>query len=79
MQGKDPNTGALLSYSNFRNVNRYYVFDLSRQRVFESDPRKAQSIRFKGTINQASHLLFFLAQEKKTSIDFKNPYNTSTV
>jgi hypothetical protein len=79
MQGKDPNTGALLSFSNFKNVNRYYCFDLSRQKVFESDPRKAQSIRFKGTINQQSHLLFFLAQEKRTSIDMKNPYNTSTV
>ena len=79
MQGRDPNTGALLSFSNFKNVNRYYCFDLSRQKVFESDARKAQSIRVKGTVNQESHLLFFLAQEKTTSIDMKNPYNTTTV
>ena len=79
MGGADHNTGALLSFSNFRNVNRYYCFDLSRQKVFESDPRKAQSIRFRGTVNQASHLLFFIAQEKTTTIDFKNAYSTTTV
>lgn len=78
MGGKDYNTGAMLNFSDFLNVHRYYVFDLSRQKIFESDPRKSQSIRFKGTLSANSRFLVFLAQEKQTTFDFANPSNTKT-
>ena len=78
MGGKDQNTGAILSFSDFLTVHRYYIFDLSRQKIFASDPRKSQSIRFRGTLSANSRLFCFLAQEKKTTFDFKNASNTST-
>ena len=79
MGGKDKNTGSILDFQKFRTLNRFYAFDLSRQKVFESDPRKAQSIRFRGTPSANCSILFFLSQEKKTTIDFIDPSNTVTV
>ena len=79
MGGKDYNTGAMLNYKDFSTVHRYYVFDLSRQKVFESDPRKSQSIRFRGTLSANSRFIVFLAQEKRTTFDFVDPSNTKTI
>ena len=79
MGGKDPNTGCILDYKIFKTQNSFYVFDLSRQKVFQSDPRKSQSIRFRCTPSANCQLLFILAQEKETTIDFVNPLNTKTV
>ena len=79
MGGKDPNTGSQLSYSDWLTNHRYYVFDLSRQKVFERDPRKAQTIRFRGTLSADSRVLFFLTQEKVTTFDFADPHNTKTI
>lgn len=77
--GKDFNTGSLLDYTIFLKQNRFYVFDLSRQRVFESNPRKSQSVRFRCTPSANCRLKFFIAQEKETIIDFVNPLNTKTI
>ena len=78
-EAKDILAGAMLNFVDFRDVHRYYAFDLSRQTVFESDPRKSQSIRFRGQLGANSRLLVFLAQEKQTAFDFTNPENTITV
>ena len=48
MQGKDVNTGCLISYNDFINNTRIHCLDLSRQEVFEADPNKAQTIRLRG-------------------------------
>ena len=79
MGGKDKNTGAILDFSKFRSLNRFYACDLSGQKVFESDPRKAQSIRFRGTPSVDCGIIFFLSQEKKTTIDFTDPAHTVTI
>ena len=78
MGGKDLNTGALLDFKIFKTQNKFYVFDLSRQKVFEGNPRKSQSIRFRCTPSAACRLKFFVAQEKTTTIDFAKPENTKT-
>ena len=79
MQGKDLNTGSLLDFRLWKTQNSFYVFDLSRQKVFELDPRKSQSIRFRGIPSADCSLMFFLAQEKETTFDFVSPMNTKTV
>jgi hypothetical protein len=79
MQGNDPNTGALLSYSNWLNVHRYYCFDLSRQKVFDVDPRKAQSIRFRANISAAGTAYFFMLREQITMINLTDAFKTRTV
>ena len=74
--GKDPNTGALLDCRMFKNQNKFYVFDLSRQKEFEGNTRKDQSVRFRCTPDAACRLKFFAAQEKTTTIDFAKSGNT---
>lgn len=79
MQGNDRNTGALLSYSNWLNVHRYYCFDLSRQKVFDIDPRKAQSIRFRANISAAGTAYFFLLREQTSIINLTDSFKTRTI
>lgn len=85
MQGKDYNTGVLLHYINWLTTHKYYCFNLERQAVLESDPRKSQAIRFK-TYVQGDHLgtgkfmaYFILMVEKTTVLNFSNPSITATV
>ena len=78
MARRNLNTGALLDYKIFKNQNKFYVFDLSRQKVFQGNPRKSQSIRFRCTPDAACRLKFFVAQEKTTTIDFAKPENSKT-
>ena len=79
MQGKDVNTGCLISYNDFINNTRIHCLDLSRQEVFEVDPNKAQTIRLRGrSIGAASRLVCLLFQNRTTMIDFANPGNTKT-
>ena len=78
MGGKDLNTGALLDFRMFKNQNNFYVFDLSRQKVLEGNPRKCQSIQFRCKPSTECHLKFFVAHEKTRAIDFAKPENTKT-
>ena len=79
-QGRDVTTGSLISYSEFKILYRIYGFDLSRQRVLESDPRKSQSIRLRGDLPPGnSKLVVILSQNKTTFIDMVEPYNTKTI
>lgn len=79
MQGTDVNTGALLSYSKWMHTQSYYLFDISRQKVLRSDPRKSQAIRFRTTIEHEGHVMIFVVNEKHTFINFKEPNKTRTI
>lgn len=81
--GEDVNTGNLLPFNAWKSVYRLYGADLSRQRVFESDPMKPQSIRLRGTLQREAvgrlRIVVILVQNKTTIIDMVNPFNTKTI
>ena len=80
MGGTDFNTGSMISYKDFRNLYRLYAFDLSHQKVFESDPRKSQSIRLKCEVPDNDHVLVVvLSQQKLTEICMSDSSKTHTV
>jgi hypothetical protein len=79
MGGTDYNTGALISFPQFKNVYRLYAFDLSRQKIFESDPRKSQAIRLRGDVGGNHRVVVVLAQERVTKINMIDPSKTLTV
>jgi hypothetical protein len=79
MGGTNYHSGSLISFPEFKNVYRLYVFDLSRQKIFESDPRKSQAIRLRGDTSGACRLIVVLAQERVTKINMTDPSKTLTV
>jgi hypothetical protein len=80
MGGTNYNTGSLISFPQFKNNYRLYAFDLSRQKIFESDPRKSQAIRLRGDVQGGNHrVVVVLAQEKVTKINMIYPSKTLTV
>ena len=59
---------------------RLYGFDLSRQEIFESDPKKSQSIRLRCDLGANDcKLIVVLSQEKTTQICMNDPSKTGTV
>jgi hypothetical protein len=79
MGGMDFNTGSLISFVEFRHIYKLYAFDLSRQDIFESDPKKSQSIRLRCNIANNSKLIVVLSQEKTTQICMNDPSKTRTI
>ena len=79
MGGMDFNTGSLISFVEFRHIYKLYAFDLSRQDIFESDPKKSQSIRLRCNIAENSKLIVVLSQEKTTQICMNDPSKTRTI
>jgi hypothetical protein len=86
MGGTNFNTGSLIAFPEFKNVYRLYAFDLSRQKIFEIDPRKSQAIRLRGEVmpthgdnNARCRLIVVLAQERVTKINMTDPSKTLTV
>lgn len=80
MGGTDFNTGSLISFVEFKDIYRLYVFDLSHQKVFESDPKKSQSIRLRCNLPNNDHrLVIVLSQAKTTEICMNNSSKTRTV
>ena len=79
MGGTNYHTGSLIAFPEFKNVYRLYVFDLSRQKIFESDPKKSQAIRLRGDTSGMCRLVVVLAQEKVTKINMLDPSKTLTV
>jgi len=78
--GEDYNTGSCLSYLDWLNTYKIYCMDLSRQRVLEADPRKAQSVRFRCELPTGNYkVLFILEVEKQTTFYFSNPSGLSNV
>lgn len=76
--GRDPNSGSIFDYQIFKNVSSFYGFDLSRQKVFEGNPRKAQSIRLRCKPGAQCVIFYVILYERETVIDFTNPLNSKT-
>ena len=71
-QGDDYTTGCLLDYSHFNNCYKMIVIDLSKQQVFDADPRAIQQINFTANLDRDRNTtMFFIIEEvKETVLDF---------
>ena len=71
-KGDDYTTGSLLDYSYFREHYKIIAVDLSKQQVFDSDPRAIQQINFTGNLDRAGNttIFFVLEKAKETVLDF---------
>ena len=56
-QGDDYTTGCLLEYSYFKDNYKIIAVDLSKQQVFDADPRAIQQINFTANLDRCSLLL----------------------
>lgn len=78
--GIDNDRGTCLTYVEWKTCYKIYAFDLSRQKVLESDPRKAQSIRFRCTLPAGNYkVIFIVSSNKQTKFDFCNTYNLKNI
>ena len=70
--GDDYTTGCLLDYEYFKENYKIIGVDLSRQQVFDSDPRAIQQINFTGNLDRAGNttIFFVLEKAKETVLDF---------
>ena len=71
-QGDDYTTGCLLDYSYFNNYYKMTAIDLSKQQVFDADPRAIEQINFTANLDSAGNTtMFFIIEEAKgTVLDF---------
>ena len=71
-QGDDYTTGCLLDYSHFNNCYKMILIDLSKQQVFDADPRAIQQINFTANLDRDKNTtMFFIIEEvKETVLDF---------
>ena len=71
-QGDDYTTGCLLDYSHFNNCYKMILIDLSKQQVFDADPRAIQQINFTANLDRDRNTtMFFIIEEvKETVLDF---------
>ena len=71
-QGDDYTTSCLLDYSYFNNYYKMIAIDLSKQQVFDADPRAIQQINFTANLDRAGNTtMFFIIEEaKETVLDF---------
>jgi hypothetical protein len=78
--GGDNDKGTCLTYLEWKTCYKIYAFVLSRQKVLESDPRKAQSLRFKCNLPAGNYkLIFIVCCKKHTDLDFCNSYNLKNI
>ena len=78
--GMDNDKGTCLTYLEWKTCYKIYAFDLSRQKVLESDPRKAQSLRFRCTLPAGNYkVIFIVSCSKQTKFDFCNTYNLKNI
>ena len=71
-QGDDYTTGCLLDHSYFPNHYKMITIDLSKQQVFDADPRAIQQINFTANLDRDGNTtMFFVTEEtKQTVLDF---------
>ena len=71
-QGDDYTTGCLSDYSYFNNYYKMITIDLSKQQVFDADPRAIQKNNFTANLDRAGNTTrFFIIEEaKETVLDF---------
>ena len=78
--GIDNDKGTCLTYLEWKMCYKIYAFDLSRQKVLESDPRKAQSLRFRCTLPAGNYkVIFIVCLSKQTKLDFCNTFNLRNI
>ena len=59
-------TGCLLDYSYFDDHYKMIAIDLSKQQVFDADPRAIQQINFTVDLDRAENItMFFVIEEAK--------------
>ena len=62
-------TGCLLDYSHFEENYKMIAINLSKQQVFDADPRAIQQINFKANLDRAGKTtMFFIIEEAKETI-----------
>ena len=78
--GIDNDKGTCLTYLEWKTCYKIYAFDLSRQKVLETDPKKGQSLRFRCNLPAGNYqVLFIVSCNKRTVIDFCNTYNLKNI
>ena len=71
-KGDDYMTGCLLDYSYFEENYKMIAINLSKQQVFDADPRAIQQINFKENLDRAGKttVFFSIEEAKETVLDF---------
>ena len=65
-QGDDYTAVCLLDYNYFNNYYKVITIDLSKQQVFDTDPKAIQQISFTGNLGLAEGAtMFFIIEEAK--------------
>ena len=68
-QGDDYTTGCLLDYSYFNNHYKMIAIDLSKQQVFDADPRAMQQINFTASLDRDGNTtMFFIIEKAKETV-----------
>ena len=70
-QGGDYTNGCLFHYSYFNNHHKMITIDLSKQQIFDADPRAIKQINFTANLDRADNTtMFFIIEEaKETALD----------
>ena len=69
-KGDDQTTGCLLDYQYLTNHYKLIVFDLSKQKELDADPRTIKQIKFYGMLKTNSQLCTVLEKSKETVLEF---------
>ena len=71
-RGDDYTTGCFLDYSYFNNYYKMIAIYLSKQQVFDADPRATQQINFTADLDRTGNTtMFFIIEEaKETKFEF---------
>ena len=68
-QGDDYTTGRLLDYSYFNNHYKFIAIDLSKQQVFDVDPRAIQQVNFTANLDRMGNTtMFFIIEEANETV-----------
>ena len=71
-QGDDYTAGCFLDYSYFNNHYKMIAINLSRQQVYDADPRAIQQINFTANLDRVwnATMFFIIKEAKETVLDF---------
>ena len=69
-QRVDYTNDCMLDYNYFKNYYKMIAIDLSKQQVFDADPKTIQQIKFTGNLEQQATIFFVIQEAKETVLDF---------
>ena len=71
-QGDYHTTGCLLYHSYFNNYYKMIAIDLSKQQVFDADPKAIQQINFTANLDREGNITMFciIEEANNTVLDF---------